>query len=411
MKEIELELLFGKKLIFIPYKGYFIIDADGDTHKLMSVEEMGPLKIVAEFPKHANCHTLFNLLDLAGNKIFDSDVRHIEFAKYGCCYVVEDNNEDDLINKYGCIKCDEYWEKQCVVLPNGKILTNKWYDKVSILPNNCVKVWKGDKENILNIDGTMYLEKFADYVTYFNGDYVCYIENNMIYKQYKDGKTCRVESLHDFSDTGEYYVSGGLHIKNGKVIDSRSNILDLHIESIHMICKITEDFENRPCNLFAMNAKTVFHKWYDNIAFSGIHGLYYIEQDGMWNIVDVTEKRLTDSSFARILPFYSGFAIVKHANGTYGIIDISGEIVACGFSSVLSIPHSGMWEVDFYSRGVRTFFSGEGGDFIYMVQGLLLMTQWVGLFEKNNIWYYLDDCLQMKPLLKYEFADGNIFER
>lgn len=107
----------------------------------------------------------------------------------------------------------------------------------------------------------------------------------------------------------------------------------------------------------------------------------------------------------QITRFYSGFTIAQRANGTYCIIDISGKIVASGFNSVLCIPHTGMWMVEFYSQNEnKTFFCGEGGAFIYMVQSILLHTQGIGLFEKDNLWYYLNNHLQMKPLLKYVFA-------
>ena len=401
MKEIE--LISGERLVFKPYEGYFIIDSKGNSRKLESIENSGPLKEVVEVLSHGNYHTLYNLLDLTGNKIFDKGVRSIKFIKRGY-YIVEDNNEDDLKNLNGCIKSDEYWEKQCVVLSNGEILSNKWYDRVSPLPNDYVKVWKENKENILSLGGELYLKEYVDFVTYFNGEYACYIKDNVIYKQYKDGTIDRIRDLFNFPDIGKYYISGGIKIENGEVVGSQRRVSDVRLDCNHAVYRVTEEPNIHSCNLLSKNAKVVFRKWYDQIEFSGINGLYYVKQSGKWNIVDITEKKIGDTDFLRIIPYQDGFAVAKKLDGTYCIIDLLGNIVAGGFNSVLRIPREGIWEVDFFSLSEKTFLCGQGGDFIFMVQGLLVETQWIGLFKKENIWYYLDENLQMKPLFKYDFA-------
>lgn len=400
-----IELLSGKKIVFKPYKGLFIVDDIGNSHEIKSIDKNGPLREVVEVLSHGKFHTLSNLLDLDGNKIFSKGVPSIKFQKEGY-YIVEDNNEDDLINRYGYLN-DEYWEKQCVVLSNGKILSNKWYDKVSPLPNHCVKVWKNDKENILTLNGNLLLDEFVDFVSYFNGDHAYYTKNNVIYKQYTNGKTCRVGSLYNLSNTEEYIVPFRTHIKNGKIIGSDLSISDLYFSGSRTIFHCTKDAAHGGGgNILFKNGKILFRKWYNGIGSSSIPGLYYVQQDGMWNIVDITGKKLVDNCFMQITCFYSGFAIAQQANGTYCIIDISGKIVASGFNSVLRIPHTtGMWEVEFYSQNEnKTFFHGEGGAFIFIVHDILLYTQGIGLFEKDNLWYYLNNHLQMKPLFKYVFA-------
>ena len=396
----SLELLSGNRLVFEPDKGYFIIDLKGNSQKLTSVQETGPLKEVVEMLSHGSYHALSNLLDPTGDKIFDKGVRSIKYTQHGY-YIVEDNNEDELLNKYGYLN-NEYQQEQCIVLPNGKILSNQWYDKVFPLPNNYIKVEKGNKENLLNLNGDLYLEEYVDYVTYFNGDYIYYLHNGVLYRKHKDGKVDLIRELENIPDVGNFHISGR-GVVNGSIIKSMHNPSVIFLSSNHVVRKITEDYNNKPCNLISKNAKIIFRKWYDDIEFSCIPGIYYVKHGNIWNIVDITEKKWSDIDFLQLLPFQSGFAVGKQLDGTYCIIDTFGQIIASSFNSVMRIPDF-IWEVDYYSQSTKTFFNGQGGDFIFLIQGLLLQTQWTGLFEKNNIWYYLDNSLQMQPLLKYEFT-------
>ena len=110
---IQIDLLSGDKLCFEPYKGLSIVSKDGESKKF-HIDE-GPLRIICDTLSYGNYHKLDNLIDSTGRKILAKGVRKIKYDKQGF-YVVEDNNEDELIDCYQCIPNDKYEEKHCIVL-------------------------------------------------------------------------------------------------------------------------------------------------------------------------------------------------------------------------------------------------------------------------------------------------------
>ena len=114
---------------FFPYKGYMIESKDGSlVPDPLTMTDEGPFKIIIDTPSHGNWHTLFNLVDNTGMKIFQKGVRKIKYFSIGF-YLVEDNNEDELINKgdiKGGFRLRDYRETFWVIEDNGEVyLDNK----------------------------------------------------------------------------------------------------------------------------------------------------------------------------------------------------------------------------------------------------------------------------------------------
>lgn len=116
--------------IFIPYKGYCKVLKDGTEVKDEKFEEdSGPFKIIPDPLSHGNWHTLDNLLDNDGNKLLPKGIRSITYFNDGF-YLLEDNNEDELLNKYKCIPLSEYRSCMNVMRKDGTLLSEEWFGEV-----------------------------------------------------------------------------------------------------------------------------------------------------------------------------------------------------------------------------------------------------------------------------------------
>lgn len=123
--------LDNKSRIMIPYKGWHIVNSDGTQEKdnlILDVE--GPFKIIPDPLSSGNWHTLNNLIDANGCKMLSKGVRKITYYEEGY-YLLEDNNEDELMNKgVGTINLNEYVSKMNVLLSDGRFLFNEWVYEV-----------------------------------------------------------------------------------------------------------------------------------------------------------------------------------------------------------------------------------------------------------------------------------------
>ena len=145
----------GRMRAFAPYKGWYIVDANGDamgdpfTH-----EDLGPLTTIADPISHGNWHTLYNIQGKDGKKILSKGVRSIKYFRDGY-YLLEDNNEDELINR-GDVKggylASDYVERFNVVFDNGTMLSDEWYDKLSPAVNGFFLVSLNGKETLVDFN-------------------------------------------------------------------------------------------------------------------------------------------------------------------------------------------------------------------------------------------------------------------
>lgn len=122
---------------FIPYEGFCKILEDGTTVKdENTVESDGPLKLICDPVSHGNWHTLHNLVDCNGNKLLPKGIRTIIF--YDDYYLLEDNNEDELINSGevpGGFKASKYRSQMNVMLNDGTLLFEEWFNRIDPLGN------------------------------------------------------------------------------------------------------------------------------------------------------------------------------------------------------------------------------------------------------------------------------------
>lgn len=403
---IQIDLLSGDKLCFEPYKGLSIVSKDGKSKKF-HIDE-GPLRIICDTLSHGNYHRLDNLIDSTGRKILAKGVRKIKYDKQGF-YIVEDNNEDELIDCYQCIPNDKYEEKHCIVLNNGTILANQWFDDIMVLPNGYVKVFKDGKENLLSLSGEFLLNSYVDYITMFYGDYVYYINDGVLYKANINGEHTKIRVLNKFPEKGKYIIGLKIMVENGNVVGKNKPISALLPHYHSLVCKAYgENYmlaEKNGINVIDKHSKLIFDQWYDRVWFSKIPGIYYICQNNLWSIVDIAGDKIADSEFSLVTPYQGGYAIARNTNNTYCVVDISGKIIVDGFTSVLQTEEGGIWNVQYYKNDShKEFFHGQGDSFIFIIQCLLTKTNWLGLFERDNIWYYLDDQWQMVPFCEYKLS-------
>ena len=122
-------------------------------------------------------------------------------------------------------------------------------------------------------------------------------------------------------------------------------------------------------------------------------------------MVDIAENKVVGSEFSLLTPFQCGYAIARNTNNTYCVVNIFGKILVDGFTSVLQTQKGGIWNVQYYKNDShKAFFHGQGNSFIFIIQCLLTETNWLGLLEKDNIWYYFDDNQQMVPFCEYKLS-------
>lgn len=402
---IQIDLLSGDKLCFKPYKGLSIVSLNGSSKKF-HVDE-GSLRIICDTMSHGNYHHLDNLMDSTGRKILDKGVRTIKYDKQGF-YVVEDNNEDELINRYHCIPGDKYEERHCIVLNNGTILANQWFDDIMVLPHGYFKVFKENKENLLNLNGEFYLHSYVDFITVFYGDYAYYINDGVLYKANISGEHIKIEMLNTLPVKGKYILRR-LRIEDGNVVGYNKPISTFQFPYNSLVCKAYgDDFlptENNGTNVIDKHSRLIFNQWYDSVEFSHMPGLYYVCRNNLWSMVDIAENKVVGSEFSLLTPFQCGYAIARNTNNTYCVVDIFGKILVDGFTSVLQTQKGGIWNVQYYKNDShKAFFHGQGNSFIFIIQCLLTETNWLGLLEKDNIWYYFDDNQQMVPFCEYKLS-------
>ena len=369
-----------KKRCFIQYKGW-CIDNMGETAKdpLMKLKE-SPLQIVNDIDKHAksnqilNTHILYNILDKSGNEILSEWVRNISYIISHEIYLIENNNEDEQINKYGHLN-NEYWEKYNVVTKDGVLLSSEWFDNIT--PSNCgyLRIERRGKYNLLDLHGHFLLKNDAEFVSDYLGNYAYCCRDGILSIAFPDGREETIRTLDVYDES-----------RDGKIKFTRT------IMYIKAICRKTIN-EKEEWNYLVNYKNVLFKHYYDELNVSGIQGLYFVWGNGEVKLIDMAEKLLTDFSF-KLPPssyFVFGHAIIE-IEGRYGLINYLGKIVFQGYTSVLWAPQGDkLWMmILFRNSKEKHFFSGQGGSYIHYAHEFLINNRIVCLLEKDNIWYYPD---------------------
>ena len=395
----------GKKRTFVPYKGW-CVDNMGQLvpDPLMHIANEPPLKIVNDIDRFVNSneishkHILYNVLDKCGKEILSKWVRKITYVTSLDIYLIEDNNEDELLekNNYRNVDRNEYCERHNVITNAGELLSKDWFDDIIVSTYDYLKVNRNGKQNLIDLDGRLLLNSDADFVSNYNGEFAYCCRNGILYQVFPGGR--EEEYKH-------------LEVCNKELFGIRHKEYTRMFKLMDKISERTE-FDYK-WNMLFMDKYQLFDQNYDQIRESLIAGLLFVTNEEKTELKDLSEKTLTDFSFK--LPAHSCFInrlAVIELDGKLGLIDPSGNLVCEGFSSALWAPQGiegALWEMYFCRNGVEMhYYHGQGGEFIEWVHDFLLSNQIAYLLEKENIWYYPDNSNDIVGLFEYYLDNDNL---
>lgn len=390
----------GRTRSFAPYKGWFIVDANGDVMgDPFTREDSGPLTIIADPISHGNWHSLYNILGKDGKKILGKGVRSIKHFRDGY-YLLEDNNEDELINRgdvKGGFLASDYVERFNVVFDNGSFLSYEWYDRVSPAVNGFFLVSQNGKENLVDFNGKSLLDQNESGLTQFFDNHAFSCNEGVLYL-IDQTKTSRVKQLRLFDIKGRFYV--GRHFFDTTLETDRSKLLQVLSNGGGNM--IIENAETSEQNIVTKESYLLFNNWYDSIRYTGVIGQYLVKRSGRWMVVDVTEKILS-GYYEEVYPFCGRYTI-NYKDETYSIIGTSTDILKMRFDSV-GWADRGVWGMNILSKGNRKhFFHGQGGDVIDYIHEVLISNKDSILLGNDGLWFYYDGQNAPKPFLRYSSA-------
>lgn len=388
----------GKERTFVPYKGW-CVDNVGQLvpDPLLQIKEP-PLMIVDDIDKFVNSseishkHILYNVLDKNGKEILSKWVRKITYVTALDIYLIEDNNEDELLekNNYSGININEYCKRSNVITKEGLLLSKEWFDDIDISPNGFLKVKRNGRHNLIDTRGNFLLNHDADFVANYNGEFAYCCRNGILYKAFPGGR----------EEESKY-----LEVCNTDLFEIRYKKCCLMFK---WMAKRTDDVAK--WNVLFMDKYQIFGQNYEQIWGAGIPELFFVANNNKTKLKDISDKSLTDFSFK--LPkdshFINSLAVIE-MGCLYGLINPLGKIVCEGFSSVLWTPQKhGMWVMYSCRKGEdKLYFHGEGDEFIAWVHDFLLSNHIAYLLEKENIWYYPDNSNNIVGLFEYHFDNVN----
>ena len=387
-----MKLLDGKEHILIPYKGWHIKNEDGQLlpdsliyayeEPLMRTDNIEEL---AKSETISNKHTTYNLLNKNGRPILSRWVRKITYYPKQKYYLIEDNNEDDMPLINGGFYAKDYWEKSNIVTSTGSLLSKEWFDNVGEFINGYFHVVRNKKQNLMDMSGRFLLGNDADYVSDYNGMFALCCRNNVIYKVNSDGNEEFVKQLSEFDS-------------EGFTLSTRS--------VLPLIWISTNDPFSKKYNIAFLNKYLLFDHCYDMIMAAGIRGVFFAINNDNCQLIDISGRVLTNYNFKYLNRFEGDLACVQ-IDGKYGLIDLNGNIIHQGYTSVMCAEHV-VWGMDLYTNGHNYhYYCGQGDDCIFFAHEFLLNNRIVGLFEKDNIWYYPDSNNNMIGLFEYNPLKNN----
>ncbi len=387
----------GRTRAFAPYKGWYIVDANGDVMEdPFTREDSGPLTIIADPVSHDNWHALYNILGKDGKKILGKGVRSIKHFRDGY-YLLEDNNEDEIINRgdvMGGFLASDYVERFNVVFDDGSILSNEWYDRVSPAVNGFFLVSLNGKENLVDFNGKSLLDQYESGLTHFFDNHAFSCNEGVLY-HIDQTKTSRVKQLRLFDLKGRFYV--GRHSFDTTMEADRSMLQQ--VLSRGRGSAIIENAETSKQNIVTKESYLLFNNWYDSIRFSGVIGQYLVKIEGRWKLVDAAETELSESF--EDVEACCGKYTVTTKNDSYIILNASEDILNKHYDSVMWADR-GIWGLNIMVHGGRRhYFHGQGGDIIYYAHEVLISNRDSILLGIDGLWSYYDGVSKPIPILRY----------
>ena len=378
---------------FVPYKGWCIVGSNGEYIKdELTINDTGPLEIIPDPLGHGNYHTLNNILKSSGEKILQKGVRNITYFSEGY-YLVKDNNEDELINRYGCIPVADYSEKANVVLSNGIILSDEWFDQVYPLVNGYFLVKRNGKSNLMDMNGKLLLESFEKNLCNFSRDVAYSFHEGIMYAHSKNGEHAELRHLELLPDNG-LFQTRHFNPSCGKDIKL---LLSQSREGLNVIT----DKKSGLKNLIDNEGYLLLQKWYNDIKYAYYTpGFYFVKENDCWKYIDLAENILNDIGYDNVYTLNSTFCIVEKKS-VISVIDSMGNVIKDNYTSAM-YSHRGVWNVQLIRGNIETsYLSGASRSIIGYAQALLTSQKGRILLEKDNIWYRLENDGSLTTCFKY----------
>lgn len=384
----------NQERVFVPYKGWGRIDSNEIFIKdELTINDTGPLEIIPDPLGHGNYHTLNNILKSSGEKILQKGVRNITYFSEGY-YLVKDNNEDELINRYGCIPVADYSEKANVVLSNGIILSDEWFDQVYPLVNGYFLVKRNGKSNLMDMNGKLLLKSFEKNLRNFSQNVAYSFHEGIIYANFKDGKQAELRHLEPLPDDGLYQTRHICH-RCGKQV---KEFLSQSYETLNVITDENSGLKN----LIDNEGYLLLQKWYNDIKYAYSPGFYFVKENDCWKYIDLAENILNDIGYDNVYTLNSTFCIVEK-KGVISVIDNLGNVIKDNYSSAMYSERD-IWNVQLIRRNTKNrYLPGIqlSQPILGYAQALLTSQKGRILLEKDNIWYRLENDGSLTTCFKY----------
>lgn len=399
MSELSADtFLDNQKRVFVPYKGWGkIVSNEIFIKDELTINDTGPLEIIPDPLGHGNYHTLNNILKSSGGKVLQKGVRNITYFSEGY-YLVEDDNGDELINRFGCIPVADYRNRANVVSNNGIILSDEWFDRVYPLVNGYFLVKRNGKRNLMDMNGNFLLKSFEKNLRNISHNVAYSFHEGIIYANSIDGKQAELRHLELLPDEGRYQTRRIYH-RSGKQV---KEFLSQSYETLNVIT----DEDSGLKNLIDNEGYLLFKKWYNDIKFAYYTpGFYFVKENDCWKYIDLAENILNDIGYDNIYISNSTFCIVEK-KGVISVINNLGNVIKDNYSSAM-YSECDIWNVQLIRRNTKTeYLHGIqlSQPILGYAQAILRSRKGRILLEKDNIWYRLEIDGSLTPCFKYDSA-------
>ncbi len=291
------DFLDGQIRTYYPGTGWVILSPEDyniiGTDPYMLPND-GPLKIIHTSHKlsQGNCRNLDYLFTPQGIRILENGVREIIYHSDGY-YLIEDDCREEVTDYdylTGKLPFENRRSRYNVVLEDGRLLSQIWYDEIFPAINGYFLVIQNGKFNAIDYSGNLISKDFFDHLTNYDGLYT--YQDGCIYKIEQSCKSL-AKKLEIFNQEGHYTIHGTDEIIN---IDSNSNnlleILSINNYGPHIIP--VKDTNSNKETLITSDGYRVFSKWYDSFKFSYIYGRFLVKDNDKWKILNLLEEQTVE---------------------------------------------------------------------------------------------------------------------
>lgn len=389
----------GRPRAFKPYKGWFIISGEGeDIRDPFTSEDSGPLTIIPDPIAHGSWHTLYNLVDAEGKKLLSKGVRKIEHVRGGY-YLLEDNNEDELINRgdvRGGFRTCDYKERYNIVFDDGHLLSKEWFDKIWPAMNGFFLVSKNGKYNLISLSGQFIQEEYEPVMTSFVGDKAICFHDGKLYSVSATERSM-IKQLKRLNQPGHYLIG-----RDSFDIERESDWTQLKdwLSKLKSPFVIIENSDANLMNVLTYDGYVLFSNWYKSIRPLNLIGLYIVKRGERWVVVDASETHLEESDHEGSFHF-CGHYVVSSFDGRYSILGASSYVNKDGFDSIMWADR-GIWGMNILNKGNEVKYRhGQGGPIVFYAHEVLINKESSIFLGKNGLWFYYDGTGEPIQLFRY----------